>query len=220
MFFDDLAEIENIGQMSGCAIFLVPNSVEVKVKNALTVQPEERASISIDQMREVVSSLATKQLETRFVVVRPADLLSDAAENMILKNLEEPSENVHYLLVTEQPHKLLPTIRSRASFYVWRGSVPAFDKVNASEKTKQLAKELMGAKPYELVEKAENLAKKKDGARANALEILAAAIEMSYKTYFLTGKKTFLKKAEKLITAYDSIAAGGHIKLHLVADLL
>ena len=86
-------------------------------------------------------------------------------------------------------------------------------------KAKDLAKRLMVAKPKDLVLLAEEITKPKKDVRNNALTVLSIAIEMLYKTYFLTNREIFLKKIPKFLTAYDNIAKNGHIKLHLVADL-
>jgi DNA polymerase-3 subunit delta' len=45
--------------------------------------------------------------------VRPADTLHPAAANALLKTLEEPPPHTLIVLVTDQPARLLPTIRSR-----------------------------------------------------------------------------------------------------------
>ena len=39
------------------------------------------------------------------------------AANSLLKVLEEPPERTSLILLTENPHELLPTIRSRALLY-------------------------------------------------------------------------------------------------------
>ncbi|SFS05945.1 DNA polymerase III subunit delta' [Yoonia litorea] len=49
----------------------------------------------------------------RVVIVDAADELNRNAANAILKELEEPPANTTMLLVTHQPSRLLPTIRSR-----------------------------------------------------------------------------------------------------------
>ena len=49
----------------------------------------------------------------RVVVIDPADELNPNAQNAILKNLEEPPPGVLFLLVSNAPGRLLPTIRSR-----------------------------------------------------------------------------------------------------------
>ena len=84
---------------------------------------------------------------------------------------------------------------------------------------KDLAKKLMVAKPVELVALAEQITKHKDNVREFALSVVGTAIEMLYKSYYLTSKPVFLKKIPKFLEAYDAINKNGHIKLHLVADL-
>lgn len=220
MFFDSLTDIEKISSQVGTAIFVLPSNTEFSIKNAVFYQPEEKTVISIEQMRKMIASLSTKQLENRFVVIRPADKLGIDAENAILKTLEEPGENVHFVLVTDNPSKLLPTILSRGALFIWRGGVSQIDKISADKKVMELARRLVIARPADLVGIANDLTSKKDGVRAFVLEVLAVAIEMSYKSYFKTGKAGFLTKIPKLITAYENVERNGHIKLHLVADLI
>ena len=220
MFFDDLSEIHQIAKKSGCTVFVVPNDTEVAIKNALILEPETRVVITIDQVREVMGKLTVKQTEPQYILIRPADKLGEEAENAILKNLEEPRDNVHFVLVTDKPSKLLPTILSRASMYVWRGGRAPISEIKADEKVKVLAKKLLVAGAKDLPALAEELTRKKDGVRECVLEIISVAIEMAYKSYFVTGKTAFLNKIPKLIFCYENIARNGHIKLHLVADLI
>ena len=77
----------------------------------------------------------------------------------------------------------------------------------------------MVAKPSELPQIADEISKYKDGPRNFALSVLGTAIEMLYKTYFITKKSIYLQKIPKFLIAYESICENGHIKLHLVADL-
>ena len=49
----------------------------------------------------------------RVVIVDQADELNSASANALLKSLEEPPARTLFLLVTSQPGRLLPTIRSR-----------------------------------------------------------------------------------------------------------
>ena len=92
--------------------------------------------------------------------------------------------------------------------------------ISADEKVKTLAKKLMTCAPADLPALAEEICKKKDGVRAHALLVLETAIEMLYKSYFITGKSIFVEKLPKFLSAYDAISRNGHIKLHLVADLI
>jgi DNA polymerase III subunit delta' len=47
------------------------------------------------------------------VVISPAESLNVAASNALLKSLEEPPSGVLFLLVSDRPATLLPTVRSR-----------------------------------------------------------------------------------------------------------
>lgn len=218
MFFDNLKKIPEIAEKSGCSIFVIPDKEKIEIKNAFILEPTNRATITIDQVREVLGQLTVKQTQKQFILIRPADKLSEEAENAVLKSLEEPGDNIHFVLVTSRPSKLLPTILSRAALYILKRE--SMEKIDADEKTKLLAKRIIAAKPTDLLKIAEELTAKKDGARERVLEVLGIAIEIAYKSYFVTEKRAFLNKIPKMLEAYENIAKNGHIKLHLVADLI
>lgn len=93
--------------------------------------------ISVDQIRAMTESLGlTAHREAgKVVVVRPADALNVAASNALLKSLEEPPTSVLFLLVSDRPAWLLPTVRSRCQ----RVSVDLRDVSQASEWLRQQA---------------------------------------------------------------------------------
>ncbi|MBQ3432755.1 hypothetical protein IJG22_00440 [Candidatus Saccharibacteria bacterium] len=217
MFFDDIAQVREIASKCGTAVFVVPDEISIEIPGALVLQPEEKTVITIDQIREMLGRLGLKQNEDLFVVIRPADKMHLAAANAFLKSLEEPGEHVHFVLITSRPSMLLPTIMSRAALYYLR--VQDDGVIHADAKVKELAKRLMVAKPVELVGLAEEIAKKKDGVRAYALEIVGTVIEMLYKSYYITSKDVFVKKLPKFLTLYENLAQNGHIKLQIVATL-
>ena len=220
MFFESPNEIADIAGRNGCAIFVVPKDMPVGIKNALILAPDEKTTITIDQVREMLRGLSVKQTSEQYIIIRPADRMGEEAANAFLKNLEEPKEHTHFVLVTDAPSKLLPTILSRSVVYFLRGNSDILVGVNVDVKIKDIAKRLMVAKPVELVTLAEEICKKKEGVRAYAMDILAVAIEMLYKSYFITGKEIFLKKLPGFLLAYKNIEKNGHVKLHLVADLI
>lgn len=220
MFFDSPKEIVKIASKIGCGVFVMPDDTKFEIKNAIVLQPEERVVITIEQVRDVTEKLLTKQKNDIYIIVRPADKLSEEAENAFLKNLEEPGEKIHFILVTSEPSRLLPTVLSRSAVYFLRSNQPIDGDIKASAKTKELAKRLIVAKATDLIALADEITKKKDGARERALDILGAAIEMLYKSYYKTDKIVFINKLPKFLKAYENIENRGHVKLHLVADLL
>ena len=216
MWFHDIEQIPEIAKRGGTSVFVVPSKARIEIPQAIVLKPEEKTVITIEQVRKVGAKLGLKQIKDQFVIIRPADKLSSEAASAFLKNLEEPGDKVHYVLVTETPSKLLPTILSRSAIYFLKEEFST--GVEAEEEEKELAKKLMVAKPQDLVKIAETIAKKKP-ARAYALEILGLAIEMSYKAYFINGKEAFIRKIPKLLTAYENISKNGHVKLQIVASL-
>ena len=83
--------------------------------DVLEVEPGETGSIAIDQVRQAVRQAAYRPFEgrRRVVVVRDAERLVSAAQNALLKTLEEPPASSQFILVTSRPGLLLPTVRSR-----------------------------------------------------------------------------------------------------------
>ncbi|HET8699369.1 MAG TPA: hypothetical protein VFO94_17920 [Gammaproteobacteria bacterium] len=76
---------------------------------------KEPRTIAVEQIRDAIESLALKSHggRAKVVIVEPADGLTVAAANALLKTLEEPSEDTYLLLLSHQPQRLPATIRSR-----------------------------------------------------------------------------------------------------------
>lgn len=82
----------------------------------LHIGPEEESNVvKVDQIRDLITRVQlTGQIEaTRVVLIDPADAMNTAAQNALLKTLEEPSAGVHLILVADVPARLLATVRSR-----------------------------------------------------------------------------------------------------------
>ncbi|CAM3432147.1 MULTISPECIES: DNA polymerase III subunit delta' [Halomonas] len=82
----------------------------------LRVSPEEgKRQIRIDPIREVnrFVSQTAQQGGYRVIVISPAEAMNIAAANALLKSLEEPGEKTLFILLSDVPSRMLPTIRSR-----------------------------------------------------------------------------------------------------------
>src|SRR5258708_7026191 len=75
----------------------------------------ERKMISVEQIREIVAAATLRPYEGRnkVFIIDPANALSVGGSNSLLKTLEEPVSDTTFILLTQSPELLLPTIRSR-----------------------------------------------------------------------------------------------------------
>ena len=76
---------------------------------------KDRATIPVDDIREMIRRCSTHTFEgrARVVLLFDADKMTPQAQNCLLKTLEEPPENTYMILVTEHPDILLSTVISR-----------------------------------------------------------------------------------------------------------
>lgn len=79
------------------------------------VIPGEDKSIKIAQIREILAAVQVKPLEAGYqcVLIDHAEKMTAEAQNALLKTLEEPPEDVVFVLVTAYPDQILPTVLSR-----------------------------------------------------------------------------------------------------------
>ncbi|AZE47757.1 DNA polymerase III delta prime subunit [Pseudomonas chlororaphis] len=105
------AGLDACGQCKSCLLLQAGSHPDNYV-----LEPEEAdKAIKVDQVRELVSFVVqTAQLGGRKVVlIEPVESMNINASNALLKSLEEPSGDTVLLLVSHQPSRLLPTIKSR-----------------------------------------------------------------------------------------------------------
>jgi DNA polymerase-3 subunit delta' len=83
--------------------------------DVIVIEPGESGSIKVEQVREAIDRTAFRPFEgrRRVVIVDQADAMAGAAQNALLKTLEEPPPGSIFILVSAIPDALLPTVRSR-----------------------------------------------------------------------------------------------------------
>lgn len=93
------------------------DAAEPEAAEGLGSEPKGRkkSHIAVDQIRALGETigLSAHRQGYQVVLLHPAEALNQAAANALLKMLEEPPPGVVFLLVSHQPQRLLPTIRSR-----------------------------------------------------------------------------------------------------------
>ena len=83
--------------------------------DVILIEPGDTGSIKIEAIRDVVDRAGYRPFEARrrVVIIDEADALVDAAQNALLKTLEEMPPASIFVLVSSLPDALLPTVRSR-----------------------------------------------------------------------------------------------------------
>jgi len=71
--------------------------------------------ITIDQVRALDEffNIGTHRGGLRIILVNPSEAMNRSTANSLLKTLEEPAPDTLFLMVSSEPMRLLPTIRSR-----------------------------------------------------------------------------------------------------------
>lgn len=70
-------------------------------------------TIGVEAIRDLYTQTRTRSTKRQVILLKNAEQMSPAASGAFLKLLEEPGRSIHFILTSHQPHKLLPTIRSR-----------------------------------------------------------------------------------------------------------
>lgn len=99
------------GQCGGC------RKVKAKVHpDVIVVDDPEKKSVQVDQIREVQADAFIRPNEGRkkIYLIPRAHLMTDQAQNALLKLIEEPPHYAVFLLLSTNAEKLLPTVRSRS----------------------------------------------------------------------------------------------------------
>ena len=221
MQLNNLETIPTVATKAGFAIFEIPEGDFADIlPKAFHAKPNDKgiyAKEDIDNLSELVHSKQTSDL---VIVLENAETMNESAANTFLKTLEEPGEHVHFVFLVRSDTEILPTIKSRAHNYYLPKHTKIADKPSFDAEIMALAKKYIGATPEQLPKIAADIAKDKNDARGKAIKVVDAAIQLLYKSYFVTGNATFLTKLDKLLAVSEALNANGHIKLQLVAGML
>ena len=118
------------GSCASCLLFKVGNHPDLRVLEVgqeedspvsgahdEEVTPAKKASrqISVEKIRTLTDfvTITSHRGGAKVICIVPAEAMHPSAANAVLKMLEEPPGDTCFLLVSHQPERLLPTIRSR-----------------------------------------------------------------------------------------------------------
>ncbi|MEL6605624.1 MAG: DNA polymerase III subunit gamma/tau [Cyanobacteria bacterium J06614_10] len=106
---------EPCGQCDVCQSVTRGNALDI-------VEIDAASNTGVDNIRELIerAQFAPVQCRYKLFVLDEVHMLSTAAFNALLKTLEEPPEQVVFVLATTDPQRVLPTIISRCQRFDFR----------------------------------------------------------------------------------------------------
>lgn len=155
---------EPCNECDACKSILDGNTTDV-------VEMDAASNNSVENIRSIRQEVAysTTGLKYKVYIIDEAHMLSTSAFNALLKTLEEPPENVVFILATTEEHKILPTILSRCIRF-------EFKKINKQDIVSRLKVVLESYNQEYDVDALEHIAELADGGMRDALSILERCI--------------------------------------------
>jgi DNA polymerase III subunit delta' len=147
--------------------------------DVLAIAPSDSGSIRIDAVREAIERTGYRPFEgrRRVVIIGQADALVPAAQNALLKTLEEPPRSSVFVLVTEHPDLLLPTVRSRCIRLVFSHASPQPIDADARDVAQRVLGHVAGGTDARRLDAAKDLLMNTGGAAAADREQVAAHLD-------------------------------------------
>ncbi|MBA3582083.1 MAG: DNA polymerase III subunit delta' [Gammaproteobacteria bacterium] len=111
------------GECHACKMTLAGSHPDLlRIEREVNDEGKVSKEIKIDQIRDLCERFTqTSQFgHYKIAVISPAERMNRNAANSLLKTLEEPVPQTLIILVTSEPSRLLPTIRSRCQRLVFQ----------------------------------------------------------------------------------------------------
>jgi len=83
----------------------------------VVTEVDAASNTGVDNVRDLTENIRYSSRGHRVVILDEAHMLSKNAWNALLKTLEEPPPGVTFILITTEPNKLIPTVKSRCQLY-------------------------------------------------------------------------------------------------------
>lgn len=218
------------------------------VINPTSKTPGAIAKISVENIRECIHQTRTMTQSGRrtIVIFDDAAAMTEAAQNALLKTLEEPRDNLHVLLLTSNLSKLLPTILSRCQvnvvdsansndivlpdaikaqiLFMSAGIRDEMIKLSTDEKylssmqhTFEQAKKYIGMREYE---KLVFIAKIEKWPRDDVLHFLGAVLRILGTILQKQYSSKTLEQINQIIRADETIRMNGNIRMQLLKTVV
>lgn len=185
---------------------LVGEKVDALIKkNKLTRR--DFPLVKIADVRDLSRFTRLTLTEPTAVVIEDFDGAGEEAQNAFLKNLEEPQENLTYILTANSPESVLPTIASRCQI------IEAGNRSMVDEKVISTTKNFLAMSQGERL-----LTTSKITTREDAIEFMKNLILGAHSTFSQNPELVeFITQANKTLKALE---ANGNVQLQLTSFIV
>ena len=166
------------------------------------IEMDAASNNGVDEIREIrdKSTYAPSLARYKVYIIDEVHMLSTGAFNALLKTLEEPTQNVVFILATTELHKIPATILSR----VQRFEFKSIKTQDIKEHIRYiLEKENISSEP----EAVEIIARRAEGGMRDALSILDQALSLTQGNELTTAISEEITGTISLSTLDDYVAA-------------
>lgn len=164
----------------------------------------KQGMINVHQSAEILKTLSLKSFESEFkvMIIWMPEKMNTSTANKLLKIIEEPPQKTLFLLVTENPDALLPTIISRTQI-VRIPPISKADMEGALQSRHQLTPEM-----------AASVAHLAGGSYLEALQVLntSESVEFNREEFVAWMRMCFAKKFVNMLDWIDKISRVGREK--------
>ena len=197
----------------------------VEGSHVIEITPEKN-TIPIDRIRQLYEQTRSIQSGGRCIIIDDADAMGVEAQNALLKLLEEPVENIYFILTTHLPSEILPTIASRVQWFriplVSEAlSLQVLDNYDLDSKKRSQLLFLASGRPAELIRLSSDndYFNKQALTIADARQLLQASM---YERLSVVKKYTDRESALQLLVTTSNLLGFSLLKQknHHAADLL
>ena len=161
------ATTEDINSCNICQKIATGNCVDV-------IEIDAASHTGVDHMRQLTDQVHFMPVEAsvKVFIIDEVHMLSTGAFNALLKTLEEPPENILFILATTELHKIPATIQSRAQTLTFRPIKPSEIKAHIQFVCEQESVQIDDAALTKVIDHA-------NGGMRDALSLLDQLISVS-----------------------------------------
>lgn len=100
--------------------------IEQDIHPDVILYPKKGKALKAEEIAEIIEEAYLKPIENdkKVIIIDKAEEMNISAQNKLLKTLEEPPKNVHFLICAQNEFNILSTVKSRSKLI----SVPSFNE--------------------------------------------------------------------------------------------